>query len=105
LRHGGQKIPTSLFRPLYKGTLMVNCGYTKATAMTALTENNADLVSFGSLFLANPDLPERFRLDAPLNTPDSATFYALPCNDSIENCGFEKGYTDYPFLQSANTRT
>ncbi|MCC5655149.1 alkene reductase [Nostoc sp. XA013] len=106
LRHGGHKIPTSLFRPIYKGTLMVNCGYTKATAIAALAENNADLVSFGNLFLANPDLPERFRLDEPLNAPDSATFYASPCNDSVETCGFEKGYTDYPFLQTvANPRT
>jgi N-ethylmaleimide reductase len=83
LRHGGNKIPTSLFRP---------------TATAALIANNADLVSFGSLFVANPDLPVRFRLDAPLNQPDSSTFYAPPCDDSIELCGFEKGYTNYPFL-------
>ncbi len=56
LRHGGHKIPTSLFRPLHKDTLMVDGGCTKATAIAALTENNADLVSFGNLFLANPDL-------------------------------------------------
>jgi N-ethylmaleimide reductase len=104
LRHGGHQIPTSLFRPLYQGTLMVNGGYTQATASAALTENKADLVSFGNLFLANPDLPERFRLNAPLNAPDSATFYAPPCNDAVENCGFEQGYTDYPFLPSNHSR-
>ncbi len=98
LRHGGHKIPSSLFRPIYRGTLIVNGGYTKETASAALAEGNADLVSFGSLFVANPDLPERFRLDAPLNQPDSSTFYAPPCDDSVESCGFEKGYTDYPFL-------
>ncbi len=98
LRHGGHKIPTSLFRPIYKGTLITNGGYTKSTATAALVEGNADLVSFGNLFIANPDLPERFRLDAPLSQPNSATFYAPPCDDSVENCGFEKGYIDYPFL-------
>jgi N-ethylmaleimide reductase len=46
------------------------------------------MISYGALFLANPDLPERFRTHAKLNTPDRATFYA----------GGEKGYTDYPAL-------
>lgn len=98
LRHGGQKIPSSLFRPIYKGILMVNGGYTQESAETVLVEGNADLVSFGSLFVANPDLPQRFRLDAPLNQPDASTFYAAPCDDSVDDCGFEKGYTDYEFL-------
>ena len=48
----------------------------------------ADLVAFGRPFLANPDLVERLRRDAPLNTPDKATFYG----------GGAKGYTDYPAL-------
>jgi 12-oxophytodienoic acid reductase len=48
-----------------------------------------DLVSFGRLFLANPDLPKRFELDAPLNKYDRNTFYT---QDPIV------GYTDYPFL-------
>jgi N-ethylmaleimide reductase len=51
----------------------------------------ADLVSFGSLFLANPDLPKRFELNAQLNEPDRATMYTG---------GDEKGYTDYPFLNA-----
>ena len=46
------------------------------------------MVSFGKLFLANPDLVERFRQDAGLNTPDPDTFYG----------GDETGYTDYPAL-------
>ena len=46
------------------------------------------MVAFGRLFISNPDLPERLRLDAPLNTPDLATFYG----------GDAKGYTDYPTL-------
>ncbi|MDZ7956125.1 alkene reductase [Nostoc sp. DedQUE09] len=98
LRHGGQKIPTSLFRPIYKGILMLNGGYTKESANAALADGNADLVSFGTLFLANPDLPERFRRNAALNQPDPATFYAAACDDSVDDCGFYKGYTDYPVL-------
>lgn len=98
VRHGGHPIPTQFFRPIYKGVLITNGGYTKATATAALEEGSADLVSFGNLFIANPDLPERFRRDAPLNQPDPSTFYAAPCDDSVENCGFEQGYTDYPAL-------
>jgi len=98
LRHGGTEIPTKVFRPVYQGRLIANAGYTKATAEAALAAGDADLVSFGSLFIANPDLPERFRQDGPLNTPDPQTFYAYPCDDSTQNCNFEHGYTDYPFL-------
>jgi N-ethylmaleimide reductase len=50
----------------------------------------ADLVAFGVKFLANPDLPERLRVGAPLNPPQVETFYT----------GEEKGYIDYPTLQS-----
>lgn len=90
IRHGGIAVPTSYFRPLFKGNLMVNAGYDRDKANAAITSGNADLVSFGTLFLANPDLPERFRLSAPLNRPDPATFYG----------GGEKGYIDYPALPS-----
>jgi N-ethylmaleimide reductase len=67
---------------------MANAGMTKEKANNLLENGTADLVSFAALFLANPDLPRRFELDAPLNTPDKKTYYA----------GGEKGYTDYPFL-------
>jgi N-ethylmaleimide reductase len=66
---------------------MVNNGYDQALAKKALAEG-ADLVSFGRLFIANPDLTERMRHGAPLNTPDRMTFYG----------GGDKGYTDYPTL-------
>lgn len=91
LRHGSTAIPTSDFRPLFNGMLMVNRGYDRDTANTAIATGKADLVSFGTLFIANPDLPERFRLSAPLNQPDPSTFYG----------GSEKGYTDYPSLVGA----
>ena len=63
------------FRPLYPGTLIVAGGYTFDRANAVLKAGLADLVAFGQLFLANPDLPERFKRGAPLNTPNPATFY------------------------------
>lgn len=88
IRHGGKPIPISDFRPLYSGTLIANGGYDRDKGDAAIASGNADLVSFGVLFLANPDLPERLRLNAPLNQADRNTFYG----------GDERGYTDYPFL-------
>lgn len=75
-------------RRCFKGTYIANAGYDKARAEAALASGYADLVAFGVLFIANPDLPERFAKNAPLNAPDPSTFYG----------GGEKGYTDYPFL-------
>jgi len=72
----------------FGGPLMINGGYTRALAETALAEGQADLVSFGAPFLANPDLPLRLANEAPLNPPDPATFYG----------GDARGYTDYPPL-------
>lgn len=75
-------------RRRFKGPYMANGGYTRERAIQALGSGAADLVSFGELFIANPDLPERFKANAPLNKPDPATFYG----------GGEKGYTDYPAM-------
>jgi N-ethylmaleimide reductase len=68
--------------------MIVANGYTRATATQVLAEGVADAVAFGRLFIANPDLPHRFRLNAALNPLDEATLYG----------GTEKGYTDYPAL-------
>jgi N-ethylmaleimide reductase len=89
LRHGGTAVPTRYFRPIYRGNLMVNWDYDQAKGNAAIANGEADLVSYGKLFLANPDLPERFKLNAPLNQPNLATFYG----------GGAEGYTDYPTLQ------
>ena len=70
----------------FGGPLMVNGGYTRPLAEAALARGEADLVSFGASFLANPDLPLRLARNAPLNAPDPATFYG----------GDQRGYTDYP---------
>ncbi|HUW49599.1 MAG TPA: alkene reductase [Sulfuricella sp.] len=76
------------FRSHFKGRYMANGGYDQTRANAALASGYADLVAFGALFIANPDLPERFARNVPLNTPDQGTFYG----------GDEKGYTDYPFM-------
>ena len=75
-------------RDNFDGYYMANCGYDKARAQSTIARGDADMVSFGQLFLANPDLVQRFKTDAELNTPDPDTFYG----------GDEKGYTDYPTL-------
>lgn len=77
-----------LFGKLSANTLIANMAYNKDTAEAELQKGIAKLISFGATFLANPDLPKRFKLNAPLNTPDRATMFG----------GGEKGYTDYPFL-------
>jgi N-ethylmaleimide reductase len=76
----------SLIRAKFEGTLILNGGYDAASGNEVIGSGLADLVSFGVLFLANPDLPDRFLKNVPLNSADPATFYT----------GEEKGYTDYP---------
>ncbi|MGE3107440.1 MAG: alkene reductase [Phycisphaerales bacterium] len=89
---GYEPIPVSFFRPLFKGTLITNAGFSFEKATTYIKEGWADAVAFGVMFIANPDLPDRFRrlaageTNVTFNTPDPATFYT----------GGEKGYTDYP---------
>ncbi len=82
---------TPLMRKIYKNTLITNGGYTKELGEKALANNEADAIAYGTLFIANPDLVERFKAGAPLNTPDAATFYTHE----------PKGYTDYPALKGA----
>jgi len=79
---------TPALRAIFRGPLIANGGYTAQAAHDAIGRGEADLVSFGVAFLANPDLPRRFREDAPLNEPDRATFYG----------GDAHGYVDYPTL-------
>lgn len=78
-----------LIRTRYRGTLIVCGGYDHRKATACLEESRADLVAFGRLFIANPDLPERFRQNAELNPPDESTYYG----------GGAKGYVDYPTLR------
>jgi N-ethylmaleimide reductase len=75
-------------RERFKGVLVANMGYGGEEANSAIGAGTIDAVAFGTAFLANPDLPERLRSGAPLNSPDPATFYSPG----------PAGYTDYPFL-------
>jgi N-ethylmaleimide reductase len=75
-------------RRVFDGPLMLNGGYDAARAEADIAAGRADVIAFGTSFLANPDLPERLRAGAMLNAPDTATFYG----------GDARGYTDYPAL-------
>ncbi|MGH6908948.1 MAG: alkene reductase, partial [Phenylobacterium sp.] len=76
-------------RDRFDGVWMVNNGYDRQMALDAVSSGRADLVSFGRLFIANPDLVRRLREDAPLNPlQDRETFYG----------GDARGYIDYPTL-------
>ena len=75
-------------RKRFSGTYIANNGYDLPLAEKTLAANAADLIAFGKLFISNPDLVERLKRGAELNTPDKATFYG----------GGAKGYTDYPAL-------
>ncbi len=77
----------------FGGLYMANSGYDYDRAQHTLASGYTDLVSFGQLFLANPDLPARFAQEAELNQPDPDTFYG----------GDETGYTDYPTLAETVT--
>lgn len=75
-------------RPAWNGKVVTAGGFTLESGNEALAEGWADAIAYGVPFLANPDLPERFRRNAALNTPDESTFYASGPG----------GYTDYSFL-------
>jgi N-ethylmaleimide reductase len=86
---GGFDLQT--LRRAFSGCYMANNGYDLRLALEARRRNLADLISFGRLYIANPDLVERFRCGAPLNEPDRATFFG----------GGAAGYTDYSPLRPA----
>ncbi|CAA0827765.1 12-oxophytodienoate reductase 2 [Striga hermonthica] len=77
-------------RKAFKGTFIAAGGFDREDGNKAVAEDRADLVAYGRLFLANPDLPKRFELNAPLNKYNRETFYMA---DPVI------GYTDYPFLE------
>jgi 2,4-dienoyl-CoA reductase-like NADH-dependent reductase (Old Yellow Enzyme family) len=72
----------------FGGLVIANDSFTRETGEQVLANSEADAVAYGRLFIANPDLPRRFALNAPLNEPVPETFYAVG----------SRGYTDYPFL-------
>ena len=82
------------FRPIFQGPLITAGGYTRDTGNEVLASGDADLVAYGRLFIANPDLPERFKLEASLNSYHRPTFYTQG----------EQGYIDYPTLSETQQR-
>lgn len=88
IRHGANVVDLSMLREAYKGILITNGAYDQERGSLAIKNGQADAVAFGALFLANPDLPERFKANAELNKPDPDCFYTQD----------EKGYLDYPAL-------
>ena len=80
-------------RPIYRGVYFAGAGMTKESGQQLLAEGLADGIVYGTKFLANPDLPERFRRNAELNSADTKTFYTPG----------ERGYTDYATLGAAST--
>lgn len=87
---GERKINYREIKDNFNGLYMANFGYDLERSQTAIKQGDADMVAYGSLYIANPDLVERFKANAPLNSPDQNTFYG----------GDEHGYTDYPFMQA-----
>ncbi|MEU6403679.1 alkene reductase [Streptomyces sp. NPDC046985] len=90
LEHGPEARETTLaLRKQFSGPFVLNPateGPTDHRALALIEDGTADLIAFGALFLANPDLPERLRTEGPYNAPDPATFFG----------GDARGYTDYP---------
>lgn len=77
------------YRPVYNGTLMINGNFDQEKGNRVIEEGDADLVSYGKLFISNPDLPERFASNADLQAPNQDTFYTPG----------PEGYIDYPALE------
>jgi N-ethylmaleimide reductase len=77
------------------GVWIVNNGYTRSMAIDAVADGSADMVAFGKLFIGNPDLVKRLRIDGPLSAFAADTLYG----------GGAVGYIDYPPLGLAQTGT
>ncbi|MGA6156163.1 alkene reductase [Stenotrophomonas sp. NPDC087984] len=94
----GQRALTNTLREQWSGALLLNPGThpepTGSAALALIEDGTADMVSYGALFLANPDLPQRFEAGAPLNTPDPTRFYG----------GDHSGYTDCPRLDAVGSK-
>ena len=86
----GENAIGSLLKSSFSWTYIANEKFTKITAEKIIQDKEADAVAFGKLFIANPDLPYRFKINAPLNEPDPTSFYGPDA----------KGYTDYSFYSN-----
>lgn len=92
--HGkGEAMTLAEFRSVYKGIIMGNCGYTKKAAEERIAKGDADIIAFARPFITNPDLPERFRNDWPLNPAEDMSLWYTPGPE---------GYTDYAPFKNKN---
>ncbi len=89
----GEQMTLAEFRPLFQGIIIGNCGYTKETAEERIAAGNADMIAFGRPFITNPDLPERFRNNWPLNPAEDMSLWYTPGPE---------GYTDYAPYQPSS---
>jgi len=89
----GNPMTLAEFKPVYKGIIIGNCGYTQEAAEERIAENSADVIAFGRPFITNPDLPERFKNNWPLNPfEDMSLWYTSGA----------EGYTDYAMFDSSS---
>ena len=94
LKHSAAIKPVlPVFRPLYRGNIITNGGYDQESGNKAIASGEAELVSYGRPYIANPDLVARFKQDAQLNEFDPQTAYGR--GDTVDA---NVGYTDYPFV-------
>lgn len=91
IEDGAQPVAAGMLRNAFQGSIMAAGGFDRASAEAIIEAGVADTVAFGRSFIANPDLPERFRRNLPLNPYDRSTFYG----------GDHRGYVDYPFYGAA----
>ena len=91
---GQGPVASARLRKIFTGKIIAAGGFEPDTAEAAVRDGDADLVAFGRHFVANPDLPRRVRLGLPLNAYDRNTFYTFDA----------RGYTDYPFTNSDQSR-
>jgi len=89
----GEPMTLADFRPVFKGTIIGNSGYTRESAEERISSKDADMIAFGRAFITNPDLPERFQKNLPL-TPfeDMSDWYSRGA----------KGYVDYSNYKTSN---
>jgi N-ethylmaleimide reductase len=86
--HAGENRIGPQIKAAFGGVYIANEQFSNDSAEAALAAGEADAIAWGKLFIANPDLPTRIKLNAPFNAPDTTTFYG----------GSVRGYTDYPAL-------
>jgi 2,4-dienoyl-CoA reductase-like NADH-dependent reductase (Old Yellow Enzyme family) len=86
----GENQLSPILKKAFGGVYIDNEKFTKESAEKVILNGDADAVAFGKLFIANPDLPRRFKENLALNEPDSSTFYSSG----------SEGYTDYPFVEA-----